>query len=608
MKILRLSFLVVMSIMVILVGNLGSVSAQSGIVWNSKYYNNAYLNGTPALVQYNSEIAFNWGTGSPGAGVNADNFTARFTTSTYFDNTTYRFSIVGDDGVRLIIDDTIVIINTFDSPRPSQTLTADIQLSAGQHKIQLDFREVKGDAFVYLGWLPVTTANPSAVASQPSSAPATNGWTAEYFANANLTGSPSAILSVVSPSNNWGNGSPASNIPVDNFSARWTGNIQLDGTYDLTIRADDGVRVSVDGVSYINEWRTATGQTYTARFTVPSGAHRIVIEYYEASGSAFLEYGLVRTTVTGTATVIQPNTQSENISWTAQYYNNASLAGSPVANQTEYSISRNWGLGAPIANMPVDNFSVRWSSIQPLSAGTYRLTARADDGIRVYINGLSYINEWHPSNAVGNYVTTFVLPTGNHSIVVEYYDGDEIALIDYSLTRVDSLVNNPPSQTASSNARITVTAAQLNVRQAPSLTGKILTQLVKNQTYPIVGRNTDSRWWQIDVNGTIGWVNAFFTNASNIQNVPVTIATTQVNPPASGYSVTTTANVNLRTGAGTTFSILNVIPRDTAVSILGRNADTTWWKVSYRGTVGWVNAGFVTQQANTVLSQIPITR
>lgn len=612
MKLTKALLLITFSLMGMLIFQNNIIQAQSGVIWNSKYYNNAYLNGTPVVNRQDSEIAFNWGTSSPAAGVNADNFTARFTTSTYFDAATYRFNIVADDGVKLIIDDSTVIINTFDNPRPSQTLTADIQLAAGQHKVQLDYREVQGDALVFLGWNTLSSGNVGVIATAPSAAPVTNGWIAEYFANANLTGSPSAIYSVVSPSNNWGNGSPVSNIPVDNFSARWTGTLVLDGVYELSVRADDGVRVFVNGVSYINEWRGATGRTYTARFTVPRGTHTIVIEYYEAAGSAFMEYSLNRTGDIPGATVLIPagQTQTGNVAWTAQYYNNASLTGSPVVVQTEYSISRNWGSGSPIANIPADNFSIRWSSVQPLSAGTYRMTVKADDGVRVFVNGINYINEWHANNAVGNYVATVVLPTGNHGFVVEYYEGLENALIDFSLTRTDNVVIISPSQpqTTSSNARITVTSTQLNVRQTPSIVGRILTQLTKDQTYPIVGRNVDSSWWQINVNGTVGWVNAFFTSASNIQNVPVTNTNTQVNPPATAYSVTTTANVNLRTGPGTTFGILSIIPDKTTVSILARNTDTTWWKVSYRGVVGWVNAGFVTQQANTNLSQIAISR
>ena len=468
MKALRLLVLSLLSFVVILAGNEGQAQAQSGIVWRTQFFNNDFLSGSAVITRNDAEIAFNWGTGSPATGVNADNFSARFTTRAYFENRAYRFSIVADDGVKLIIDDSIVIINTFDNPRPSQTLTADIQLSAGHHNVQLDFREVKGDAFVYLGWLPVNGSNPPVVVTQSPFVPATSGWTAEYFANTNLSGSPSAILSVIGPSNNWGTGSPTSNIPADNFSARWTGTMQLDGTYDLTIRADDGVRVSVDGVTYINEWHSASDRTYTARFTVSSGTHKIVIEYYEASGNAFLEYGLIR---------------------------------------------------------------------------------------------------------------------------------------------IDNVVNNPPQpSTGGSNARIVVTSSELNVRQTPSLVGNILARITKNQSYTIVGRNTDSSWWQINVNGTVGWVNAYYTSASNIQNVPVTSANTQVNPPATGNSATATANVNLRTGAGINYGVLNVIPRNASVSILARNLDRSWWQVNYRGIIGWVSARYIAPPSTTDLNQIPISQ
>ncbi len=193
--------------------------------------------------------------------------------------------------------------------------------------------------------------------------------------------------------------------------------------------------------------------------------------------------------------------------------------------------------------------------------------------------------------------------------MVEYYEATGVSFIDYSLTRVEPVVSAPQvNPSTNSNARITVTASQLNVRQSPSILGRVLTQITKNQTYPIVGRNVDSTWWQVNINGTIGWVNAIYTSASNIQNVAVSNTTTQVNPPATSFSVTTTANVNLRTGSATSFNVLNIVPRNTTVSILARNADTTWWQVSYRGIVGWVNAGFVTLQGSTDINQIPVSR
>lgn len=611
MKLARYVLLSLLCIVVILANNEGQAFAQSGVIWNTQFFNNPYLNAPAVLSRQDSSIAFNWGTGSPANGVNADNFSARFSTSAFFENTTYRFTIVADDGVKLLLDDNTVVINTFDNPRPSQTLTADVNMSAGQHKVQVDFREAQGDAFISVGWIPLTSTNPGVVVlpTPAPSLPATSGWTAEYFANNNLSGSPSAIQSVIGPSNNWGTGSPLSIIPADNFSVRWTGNLVLSGTYELTVRADDGLRVYVNGTNYINEWRTSNGNVYKAQFTVPEGTHRIVVEYFEATGSAYLEYGLVRTSGTVIGTVNNPNTNAGNISWTAQYYNNPTLTGSPVASQTEYSISRNWGTGSPLANVPADNFSVRWSTVQPLTAGTYRLAVRADDGVRVLVNGVSHINEWHPNVGDTTYAVTLTLPTGNHGFVVEYYEASGVALIDYSLTRVETAINtNNPPTTNNTGARIAVTTSQLNVRENPSITGRVLTQITRSQIYPIIGRNADSTWWQINVNGTIGWVNATYVSASNIQNVAVTNSNTQVNPPSTGFTVTTNANVNMRTGASTTFGILNVIPRNTSVSILARTSDSAWWQVSYRGVVGWVNASFVTLQSNANLNQIPVSR
>jgi len=45
--------------------------------WNASYYNNTDLSGSPALTRVDGDISFNWASGSPGSGVNADNFSAR---------------------------------------------------------------------------------------------------------------------------------------------------------------------------------------------------------------------------------------------------------------------------------------------------------------------------------------------------------------------------------------------------------------------------------------------------------------------------------------------------------------------------------------------------
>ena len=60
--------------------------------WWGDYFANRTLSGSPALSRYDDAVNFNWGTGSPGSGVPADNFSVRWTRDEWFTGGTYRFT------------------------------------------------------------------------------------------------------------------------------------------------------------------------------------------------------------------------------------------------------------------------------------------------------------------------------------------------------------------------------------------------------------------------------------------------------------------------------------------------------------------------------------
>ncbi len=75
----------------------------------------------------------------------------------------------------------------------------------------------------------------------------TASYTGEYFANQNLSGSPTLTRTDSSINFDWGSGSPDGSIPTDHFSARWTQTASFTGgTYVFTATSDDGVRIYVD--------------------------------------------------------------------------------------------------------------------------------------------------------------------------------------------------------------------------------------------------------------------------------------------------------------------------------------------------------------------------
>lgn len=78
-----------------------------------------------------------------------------------------------------------------------------------------------------------------------------------------------------------------------------------------------------------------------------------------------------------------------------------------------------------------------------------------------------------------------------------------------------------PAPTDNTSATITVRVYVLNVRNAPSIRADILTRIRVGEVYSIVGRLADNSWVQINVNGTIGWVNAGYVNTVNLNTGPV---------------------------------------------------------------------------------------
>jgi large repetitive protein len=88
----------------------------------------------------------------------------------------------------------------------------------------------------------------------------------------------------------WGSGSPGTGVASDNFSARWTGQVQapVTGSYTFSTVSDDGVRLWVNGQLVINNW-TDHAPTTNASATIALTAgvkYAVTMEFYERAGGA----------------------------------------------------------------------------------------------------------------------------------------------------------------------------------------------------------------------------------------------------------------------------------------------------------------------------------
>jgi len=250
--------------------------------WRGEYFTNRSLSGSPALVRNDVSLDFNWGSGSPVAGIASDNFSVRWTRSVRFDSGTYRFHVRVDDGARLFVDDQLIIDQWQNGSE--REFTADRYLSDGSYTIRLEYFEETGGARVALWWERISTDDDDDDDDYPD-------WKGAYYDNRDLDDDPEFRRNDRKIDFNWGNGSPDSRLDDDNFSVRWTRRVRFnDGRYRFTIKADDGVRFYIDGNRVLDEWHENNYDNgYTLEFDL-RGGHDLKVEYYERRGGARVRF------------------------------------------------------------------------------------------------------------------------------------------------------------------------------------------------------------------------------------------------------------------------------------------------------------------------------
>jgi hypothetical protein len=396
--------------------------------FNGEYFDNTNLSGTPVLTRQDPQINFVWQYGSPDPAVPADNFSVRWSKTEYFAEGRYKFTTATDDGVRLYIDNRLVIDHWQSQSGTAYDYVTD--LGNGNHTIEMEYFEGSGSATATLSW-DTTPDQPD----QP--------FLAEYW-NTPGTGSaptiparaPDVSRHESTINYDWGTGSPDPAIAPDHFAARWTRKMSLaPGIYDFTVTADDGVRLTVDGVRVIDKWVDESPTSYTASVVIDGGPHSVVMEYYENFGGA-----VARLTYTQTGDLPAPQP------YAAEYWNTPNGGGSPTIPTTPPDLSRkdasinfDWGAGSPDPAIAPDHFVARWTRTDVLSSGVYRFSGTSDDGIRVFVDGVQVLNQWQDQNAPFSADT--VILSGTHTIQVDYFEDSGGAAISFNYTRIGDVVS-----------------------------------------------------------------------------------------------------------------------------------------------------------------------
>jgi hypothetical protein len=256
--------------------------------WWAEYYANPGLYDSPALTRYEGNIDYDWGRGAPAPGLPADHFSVRWTRTTHFNTGAYKICVTVDDGVRVWVDGHLIIDQW--KVQGATTYCAGQQLSAGDHTLQMAYFENTESALAKLRWAagdgppsdpmpPHPPAPPPMPPNQPAPQPPQHGgWAGQYYNNKDLSGSPALTRTEADLRFDWGLGSPAASLPVDDFSARWTRDVHFPaGTYSFFAKTDDGVRLWVDGSLIIDSWHDQPATTRSGTHTLSAGTHQVKV-------------------------------------------------------------------------------------------------------------------------------------------------------------------------------------------------------------------------------------------------------------------------------------------------------------------------------------------
>ena len=152
-------------------------------------------------------------------------------------------------------------------------------------------------------------------------------------------------------------------------------------------------------------------------------------------------------------------------------------ASAPLLVRTDAQIDFDWGSGSPAPQVPIDDFSVRWTGFltAPYSE-TYTFTVPSDNGVRIWINNQLVLDKWLPIDISGWHSFTIPL-TGNQTvpIKVEYAEaggGANITCYWYSNTQPWEAVSTSRFTNAPAVNRPPVLTAQV---QQSSLRGRAAT-------------------------------------------------------------------------------------------------------------------------------------
>lgn len=126
----------------------------------------------------------------------------------------------------------------------------------------------------------------------------------------------------------------------------------------------------------------------------------------------------------------------------------------------------------------------------------------------------------------------------------------------------------------------TVTGNEVRVRSGPGTSYSILKTCDKGTQFNVTG--VSGAWYKVDVNGTTGYISSTYLSLSSSSGTSSSGSSSSV----SGTGTVSGTDVRVRSGPGTSYSILGTCGTGDTFTVTGESGD--WYQISYNGGTAYV--------------------
>lgn len=124
----------------------------------------------------------------------------------------------------------------------------------------------------------------------------------------------------------------------------------------------------------------------------------------------------------------------------------------------------------------------------------------------------------------------------------------------------------------------------VNLRASATTSANVLHVVPEGSIVTVQSSSPSNGFYKVKHNGVIGWsYGQYYEPAGGAADAV-----------ADGSTMTSTADVNLRSGPSTNDSILTVVPTGSAVTVVDGTPQNGFFNINYQGTVGWSSGKYYT--------------